>query len=91
MNEVMIEFPTTMKVSVSDLVKLINQCDLDFTDDDVVSIVWNYLKVDNLYFELTDCLEDEDDDNLYVNINSGLGSKTELTKIVKDKLKVVRG
>jgi len=87
----MIEFPTTMKVSVSDLVKLINQCDLDFTDDDVVSIVWNYLKVDNLYFELTDCLEDEDDDNLYVNINSGLGSKTELTKIVKDKLKVVRG
>ena len=91
MNEVMIEFPITMNVSVGDLVKLINQCDLDSTDNDVVSIVLDYLKVDNLRLDIDECLLIEGDDDLHFQSFSGLGSKTELTKVVKNKLKVIRG
>ena len=39
-----IEYPTKIKVSVGDLNKIMNECGLDSTDDDVVEIVYDYMR-----------------------------------------------
>ena len=87
-----IEFPTKVKVSVSDMNKVMKECGLDSSDNDVVQLVYNFVKP-SFPFELdfSEINKYEDGDEVvsgFMNCNSvDIFEKSELIKYVETNSK----
>ena len=90
-----IEYPTKLKVSVGDLNKIMDECGLDSTDNEVVEIVYSYMRPQYpIELDFSEVRKYENGDDIIsgelVDHSMSIFEKSDLIEFVEKTLKVMK-